>query len=78
VDRHRGASTAGLWRSDDARLVLFLHGHRGAVVAAAFTPDGRDILTAGRDGTVRRYRCELRGGIDELVAIAKARLAALR
>jgi hypothetical protein len=33
-------------------------------------------LTGGDDGTVRRYRCVVCGGIDELVGLAERRLAA--
>lgn len=43
--------------------------------SVAFTPDGRHVLTASLDGTVRTYSCELCGGLDELVTLAQQRLA---
>jgi hypothetical protein len=33
-------------------------------------------VTGGVDGTVRTYRCEICGGIDDLVALARERLEA--
>jgi len=34
-----------------------LHGHEGQVWSAAFSPDGRWLVTAGRDGTARSGMC---------------------
>ena len=33
-------------------------------------------MTGGVDGTIRRYRCDICGGLDELVEVAERRLAA--
>jgi hypothetical protein len=34
------------------------------------------IVTGGVDGAIRTYRCEICGGLDELLALAQERLAA--
>jgi WD40 repeat protein len=63
----------------DARsgvLVTLLRGHRGPLTSAAFSPNGRTIVTGGVDATVRTYRCDLCGGLDVLMALADRRLAA--
>jgi hypothetical protein len=41
-------------------------------------PSGRIIVTGGADGTVRTYRCDLCGGVGELVEFADRRLAGTR
>jgi len=66
---------AGLYDARDGTLILRLQGHEGAVASAAFDPTGRTIVTGGDDGTVREYTCEICGGLDELVSLARARLA---
>jgi WD40 repeat protein len=73
------ALSAALWQAQREEVFAYLTGHEARPVrTAAFTADGRDVVTAGDDGTVRIYRCELCGDIDDLVALARARLAALR
>jgi WD40 repeat protein len=71
-----GPSTAGVWDAETGALAFFLRGHRGPVTAAAFDATGRAVVTAGADGTVRRYECEVCGGLDDLVALAEQRLEA--
>jgi WD40 repeat protein/serine/threonine protein kinase len=44
-----------LWDLDQRRLVAQLDGHVGRVFAARFVATGREILTAGADGTVRLW-----------------------
>ena len=46
------------------------------MTSASFTPDGRTIVTSSADGTVRTYRCDLCGGLDELLTLAQRQLAA--
>ena len=54
--------------------MLFLQGHTGRLLAATFDATGRRITTVGVDGTVRTYRCNVCGGIEELVELAERRL----
>jgi WD40 repeat protein len=68
------AALASIWDAEDGTNLIRLKGHNGPVTAVAFSADSRNVLTGGDDGTVRRYRCELCGGIDELLAIADAGL----
>jgi hypothetical protein len=56
--------------------VFFLRGHTARLTAASFAQDGKTILTADRDGGTRSYRCEICGGLEELIGIAQRRLAA--
>jgi WD40 repeat protein len=69
---------AGLWDVIAGESVLRLQGHDGAITAVAFDPSGRTIVTGGADGTVRTYRCEICGGVDDLARIAEVRLKATR
>ena len=48
------------------------------VVAAAFSSDGKLLVTAHGDGNARVYRLELCGGFDELKSVAERRLEGLR
>ncbi|HEX6130853.1 MAG TPA: WD40 repeat domain-containing protein, partial [Actinomycetota bacterium] len=73
------ALAAALWQATEGAPFAYLRGHTAPVVrSAAFAPDGRRIVTAGDDGTVRVYRCEVCGGTDDLVALARRRLANAR
>ena len=44
--------TARVWSTQDATAIAVLRGHRGPVMSASFTPDGK-VLTAGQDGYLR-------------------------
>ena len=70
-----GPGTAGLWNAASGSLVYFLQGHTGKLLSVAFAPDSRRVATGGIDGTVREWHCQICGGLDELVALANARLA---
>lgn len=70
-----GPSTAGVWRADTGRFLAYLRGHTGRLVGAGFGAGGLDVVTAAVDGTVRSYRCDICGGLDELVRLADRRLA---
>ena len=46
------------------------------VVGAAFAGrDGRSIVAASKDGTIRMYRCDFCGDIDALIQLARRRLS---
>ena len=65
---------AGVFDARDGTPIVRLQGHVGPVASAAFDPTGTTIVTGGDDGTVRLYRCEICGGPDDLVKLARARL----
>lgn len=71
-----GPSSARLWHVADGRPLTYLYGPKSPPVAAGFEGDSRTVVTREEDGTVRRYVCELCGGLDELVALGKSRLRA--
>jgi WD40 repeat protein len=72
-----GPTTAGLWPVDGSEGVTLLRGPEQGLRAAAFTPDGRAVVTREIDGTARRWSCEICGGAEELQAQAERRLTAL-
>jgi cytochrome c len=47
-----------LWSLADGRPLQTLRGHKGPVWAVSFTPDGRELLSAGRDAKVARWDLE--------------------
>ena len=67
--------TVVLWDARSGQLVYFLRGPTEKLTSATFDPSSGRIVTASEDGTVRTYRCDVCGGLDSLVALAKARLA---
>jgi WD40 repeat protein len=70
-----GSSAASVISADTGQRILILRGPSRPLVGAAFAgSDGRLIVTASKDGTIRDYRCDLCGGIDDLIALAKRRL----
>jgi WD40 repeat protein len=79
-----GPRTGGLWDARTGQFFPptgladpFLRGPlRGPVTTALFTPGGR-IVTGSGDGTVRTYLCSVCAGSEELIRLARARLAAI-
>jgi WD40 repeat protein len=62
--------------SDSARLVPArpnrLHGHSGAVTAAAFSPDSRLLATGDRQGVIRLWDAKTGRGVGEALTAANA------
>jgi WD40 repeat protein len=73
-----GPKSARLWTADGRPPGRYLYGPKPRVVAAAFEPDSRGVVTLESQGTVRRWECELCGGLDELVPLGEARLRATK
>ena len=73
-----GPTTAGVGSAaTGSRLLALRTGSRRQLIAAAFGgANHRLIVTAGRDGKIRYYLCEICGGMDELLALARRRLNA--
>ena len=71
-----GPSTAGLGPiSTRGRPPLFLHGHTEPLIGAGFAGrNGHTVVTVGKDGTLRTYRCVICGGTQELLRVAQRRL----
>ncbi len=49
---------------------ITLYGNVSNVFAVSFSPDGKQLVTAGADGTVRTFTLQL----DDLIAMAQARV----
>jgi WD40 repeat protein len=70
-----GPSGAGLGLASTGEHLLFLRGGTKPLVAAVFAgADGRLIVIARKDGTIRAWRCDLCGNTDELIELASQRL----
>lgn len=66
-----------LWQADTGRETARFKGHMSWVLAAAFTPDSRAVLTASADGTVRLWEVasgrelrRLQGHKDQVLSVA--------
>jgi WD40 repeat protein len=70
-----GCCGASVIRVSTGERVLILRGHSQPLIGAGFAgSDGRLIVTAGKDGTIRSYYCEICGGVGDLIALANRRL----
>jgi WD40 repeat protein len=66
--------TARVWDAKTGQPVAELRGHTQSVVSAAFSPDGKFVVTANSDKTAQIYRCELCGSLEELLALGRTRV----
>ena len=73
-----GPRPVGLWEGDPEEsepvLPIGFGGNDDQLTSAVFDPSGRFVLSTAKDGTVRSGACELCVGMDELRALAEARL----
>jgi WD40 repeat protein len=69
-----GPGRAGLWEVRTGSLLSFLDGHDRLIGGAEFE-HGYTSFTAGDDGTVRTYTCEVCAPLPALLALADRRLA---
>jgi WD40 repeat protein len=44
-----------VWDAESGRALAALTGHQGSVKTAAFSPDGKRVVTASNDQTARVY-----------------------
>lgn len=49
----------GLWDAGSGELVMSITDHSRAVASVAFSPDGKRLATAGLDGNIHVYECDL-------------------
>jgi WD40 repeat protein len=70
-----GGTGANIVNVSTGQRALILHGHSRRLIGASFAgADGWLIVTASKDGTIRRYHCDICGDVEELIALAKRRL----
>jgi WD40 repeat protein len=69
---------AGIWNVRTGLRLMFVRSHGEPLASATFDPTGHTILTGSINGAIRTYRCVLCGNLDDLLALAKGRLAAIR
>jgi WD40 repeat protein len=65
---------AHIWSVPSGRLVAALAVSRGSVFTAAFQPDNRSLTLMGPGHPPTVARCDLCGGLDELLALADKRI----
>ena len=73
-----GPAAAGIWDMETGRRLIAVNGRDHPLTAVALSPRGWQIAAGGLGGSVRTYDCRLCGKIDDLVSLARERLAHLR
>jgi WD40 repeat protein len=72
-----GPTTVGLWPREGGQPVYLRNLQQRPnklLTAVSFSSDGRHILSASEDGSVRVYTCEVCGDLRALLRLAEARL----
>jgi WD40 repeat protein len=67
-----GQHTVEIWDLHAKKRIKNLSGSSEDVTAAAFTPDGKALVTAGKDGTVRVYPAEAFLPMEDLIGHARS------
>jgi WD40 repeat protein len=75
-----GPTAAGIWKTRETgqwpTLPIYLvRGPTRPLSHVAFSPRGWNLAIGSRDGSVRTFACHLCGGVRQLTAIGRARLA---
>jgi WD40 repeat protein len=70
-----GTISVKVWDARQPSQLLLLLGPTKPVQTVLFTADGRTLVAAGKDGTIRRYDCVVCGTLPDLVRAGEARLA---
>jgi WD40 repeat protein len=74
-----GPAAAGIWDMETGRRLIAVNGRDDhPLTAVALSPHGWQIAAGGLGGSVRTYDCRFCGNIDDLVSLARERLANLR
>ena len=67
--------TARIWDAATGKSLVTLRGFTDFVTTAEFSPDGTHVLTASDDGVARLHDCAVCGDLEEVLALARARIA---
>jgi WD40 repeat protein len=77
-----GPTKAGVWAAHASGLrdsfLYFARGNEAPIASVAFAPQGWEVATAARDGSIRLLDCALCAPLPQIESYAKSRLAALR
>ena len=64
-----------VWDARSGRVLLSYRSATWAVQTVSFAKDGTTIFAGSRDGTVRRYKCEVCSPLPVLLDLASSRAA---
>jgi WD40 repeat protein len=66
--------TGQVWDARKGVLFLELRGHENYLSGARFSPNGKLVITTAWDNTARIFSCEACAPVEELLALARARV----